>query len=101
MKHTFTLSTTTLALMGALSGGAIAADKLTYYCSAQEDWCQLMANGFEEATGIEVNMTRKSSGETLAQIKAESSNPKGDIWWGGTGDPHLQAAEEGLTEPYV
>ena len=43
----------------------------------------------------------KSSGETMAQLKAEASNPKGDIWWGGTGDPHLQAAEEGLTEPYV
>src|SRR4030095_13633329 len=35
-----------------------------------------------------------------AQVKAEASNPKGDIWWGGTGDPHLQAAEEGLTEEY-
>lgn len=60
-----------------------------------------MARGFEEETGIKVNMTRKSSGETFAQIKAESSNPKGDVWWGGTGDPHLQAAEEGLTTPYV
>ena len=28
------------------------------------------------------------------------ANPKGDVWWGGTGDPHLQAAEEGLTEEY-
>ncbi|MEM7260158.1 MAG: ABC transporter substrate-binding protein [Pseudomonadota bacterium] len=89
----------TLALMGFATHG-IAAEKLTYYCSAQEDWCQLMATGFEEATGIKVNMTRKSSGETLAQIKAESSNPKGDVWWGGTGDPHMQAAEEGLTEAY-
>lgn len=91
-----------------LAGAALAsstalasADKMTLYCSAQEDWCQVMANGFQDATGIEVNMTRKSSGETFAQIKAESSNPKGDVWWGGTGDPHLQAAEEGLTEPYV
>ena len=101
MKATMTaLGSTTIALIGALSGSAIAAEKLTYYCSAQEDWCQLMANGFEEATGIKVNMTRKSSGETMAQIKAEADNPKGDIWWGGTGDPHLQAAEEGLTEPY-
>ena len=25
---------------------------------------------------------------------------RGDVWWGGTGDPHLQAAEEGLTEDY-
>ena len=80
---------------------AMAAEKLTYYCSAQEDWCQLMATGFEEATGITVNMTRKSSGETFAQLKAEADNPKGDVWWGGTGDPHLQAAEEGLTEPYM
>lgn len=90
-----------LALSALLAGQATAADKLTLYCSAQEDWCQVMARGFEEATGINVNMTRKSSGETFAQVKAEASNPKGDIWWGGTGDPHLQAAEEGLTEAYV
>jgi iron(III) transport system substrate-binding protein len=45
-------------------------------------------------------MTRKSSGETYAQIKAEKDQPRGDVWWGGTGDPHLQAAQEGLTEAY-
>jgi iron(III) transport system substrate-binding protein len=45
-------------------------------------------------------MTRKSSGEFYAQLKAEASNPRGDVWWGGTGDPHLQAAEEGLTLEY-
>ena len=28
------------------------------------------------------------------------ANPKADVWFGGTGDPHLQAAEEGLTEAY-
>ncbi len=94
------------SLLGVIAGLALAAgmaqaDKLTYYCSAQEDWCQLMARSFEEATGIDVDMTRKSSGETYAQVRAEASNPKGDVWWGGTGDPHLQAAEEGLTEEYI
>jgi iron(III) transport system substrate-binding protein len=59
-----------------------------------------MVTAFERATGIKVNMTRKSSGENYAQVKAEAANPKGDIWWGGTGDPHLQAAEEGLTLEY-
>ena len=34
-------------------------------------------------------------------MKAEASNPRGDVWWGGTGDPHLQAAEENLTEEYT
>ncbi len=88
-------------MLATTAAAPASADKMTLYCSAQEDWCQLMARGFEDASGIDVNMTRKSSGETFAQVKAESSNPKGDVWWGGTGDPHLQAAEEGLTEEYI
>ncbi|TCS59899.1 ABC transporter substrate-binding protein [Primorskyibacter sedentarius] len=96
LGNTF-VGTLVLAISAA---SASYADKLTLYCSAQEDWCQLMARSFEDATGIDVNMTRKSSGETFAQIRAEATNPKGDVWWGGTGDPHLQAAEEGLTMEY-
>ena len=82
-------------------GPAARAESLTLYCAADEVWCQLMARGFEEETGITVDMSRKSSGEIYAQVKAEAENPKGDVWWAGTGDPHLQAAEEGLTEEYV
>jgi len=100
MHKTPLLTLPALMLAAGISTPLHAAEKLTYYCSAQEDWCELMATGFEEATGVKVSMTRKSSGETLAQIKAESDNPKGDIWWGGTGDPHLQAAEEGFGEAY-
>ena len=77
------------------------AKRLTLYCSPPIEWRELMVNEFEKRTGIRVKMTRKSSGETLAQIKAERTNPKGDVWWGGTGDPHLQAAEEGLTQAYT
>ena len=76
------------------------AKRLTYYCSTDIPWCELMKNEFEKRTGIRVSMTRASSGETLTKIRAEKSNPKGDVWWGGTGDPHLQAAEEGLSQAY-
>jgi iron(III) transport system substrate-binding protein len=79
---------------------ASAQGELVVYCTPQEEWCRPMVAAFEKATGIKVLMTRKSSGEFYAQLKAEAANPRGDIWWGGTGDPHLQAAEEGLTEPY-
>jgi iron(III) transport system substrate-binding protein len=93
-----------LAAIGAamLAQGmpAVAQGELTVYCSVQEEWCRPMMQAFERKTGIKVSMTRKSSGETFAQIKAEAANPRGDVWWGGTGDPHLQAAEEGLTEEY-
>jgi iron(III) transport system substrate-binding protein len=89
------------AVAGLLSaGGAAAQGNLTVYCAVQEEWCQPMVNAFQKATGITVSMTRKSSGEIYAQVAAEKANPKGDIWWGGTGDPHLQAAEEGLTTEY-
>ena len=35
------------SLVAIASVGAAQADKLTLYCSAQEDWCQLMANNFK------------------------------------------------------
>jgi len=95
-------TTPRLAAAAAMSiaAGAAAAEDLTLYCSPQIEWCDLMVEAFTRETGISVAMTRKSSGETFAQIKAEAANPRGDVWWGGTGDPHLQAAEEGLTEEY-
>ena len=83
-----------------LSHIAAAQGQLSVYCGVQEDWCRPMVAVFEKTTGIKVSMTRKSSGEIYAQIKAEAANPKGDVWWGGTGDPHLQTAQEGLTEVY-
>jgi len=91
----------TLALGASAAFGTTEAKaQLNVYCGVQEEWCRAMVNAFEKETGNKVNMTRKSAGEIYAQLKAESSNPRGDIWWGGTGDPHLQAAEEGLTEEY-
>src|SRR5512143_929681 len=88
------------ALALAMPLSVAAQGELVVYCTVQEEWCRPMVAAFEKATGIKVLMTRKSSGEFYAQLKAEAANPRGDIWWGGTGDPHLQAAEEGLTEPY-
>jgi iron(III) transport system substrate-binding protein len=89
------------ALLALVVGSAAAkAEDLVVYCGVQEEWCQAMMNAFTKETGIKVAMTRKSAGETYAQIKAESANPKGDLWWGGTGDAFLQAAEDGLLAEY-
>ncbi|WP_196260916.1 ABC transporter substrate-binding protein [Pelagibacterium limicola] len=98
-----TLATAGLAaasLMGM--GGAVNAQsgEVVLYCAADEAICRLLSESFQRETGINVLMTRKSSGETYAQIKAEEGQPRGDVWWGGTGDPHLQAAQEGLTSVY-
>jgi iron(III) transport system substrate-binding protein len=88
------------ATLAGSTGPAAAQGGLVVYCSVLVDWCQLAATEFERATGVKVTLSAKGSGETFAQIRAEAANPRGDIWWGGTGDPHLQAAEAGLTEVY-
>ncbi len=89
------------AALALLPAGAFAqANELVLYCTVGEEWCRAQSEAFTRETGIKVLMTRKSSGETFAQIKAEAAQPRGDVWWGGTGDPHLQAAQEGLTEEY-
>ncbi|WP_288076697.1 ABC transporter substrate-binding protein [Pseudomonas sp.] len=77
-----------------------AAERLNMLCAADNDWCELMRNSFEKESRVEVSMVRKSAGEIYAQLRAEANNPKTDIWWAGTGDPHLQASAEGLTEMY-
>ena len=69
-------------------------------CSAQAAWCSMIAVTFEKSQGVKVNMTMKGSGEAIAQIIAEKANPKTDVWFGGTGDPHLQAAEQNLSLEY-
>jgi iron(III) transport system substrate-binding protein len=84
-----------------LATPASAQGAVNVYCSNQVEACQGAAVAFERATGIKVNMTQKGSGEVLAQIRAEKDNPKGDIWYAGTGDPHMIAGEEGLTEDYT
>ncbi len=78
----------------------VPAQQLNVICPVQAEWCSLAATEFEKETGIKVAMVLKGSGESFAQISAEKANPKLDLWFGGTGDPHLQAAELGLTDEY-
>lgn len=97
------LTANVVVVLSLFVGGASAsADEksVNVLCSYQADWCTASKNAFEKATGISVNLTLKSTGESLAQIAAEKENPKQDIWIGGTGDPHLQAAELGITLSY-
>jgi len=76
------------------------AGQLNVICSVQAEWCNMIQTVFARSTGIKVNMSLKGSGEALAQLIAEKANPKTDVWFGGTGDPHLQAAEQGLSLEY-
>ena len=88
------------ALLAVTQAAQAQGGEFNLICSAQAAWCNILAVTFEKSQGVRVNMTIKGSGEAIAQIVAERANPKTDLWFGGTGDPHLQAAEQNLTLEY-
>jgi iron(III) transport system substrate-binding protein len=83
-----------------LASPAVAQQNLNVICSVQAEQCNMVQTVFSRITGIKVNLVHKASGEAVAQLNAERANPKTDVWYGGTGDPHMQAAEMGLTIEY-
>lgn len=91
-----------LTLMLTALGIAYAAPagRVTVLCSPNPAWCDAIKAEFPRATGIALDYVRLSSGEALARMRAERANPTFDVWFGGTGDPHIVANEEGITEFY-
>lgn len=96
MKHRF-IGVFLVFLLGA--GGA-QAQTVNVLCSPDLAWCEALGPAFEAATDFDLEFVRLSSSEALARIRAEAANPSFDVWFGGTGDPHLVAFNEGLTEFY-
>ena len=85
----------------ALFLGHAQAQRVNLLCSPDLAWCEALGPAFTEATGIDLEFIRVSSNDALARIRAEAANPIFDVWFGGTGDPHLIAAREGLTEFWI
>ena len=69
-------------------------------CGVQVEWCNAVQAAFAQETGIKVHMVKKSTGDAFEQLSAEKSDPTVDVWFGGTGDSHLQASESDLTLAY-
>ncbi len=92
-----------LALSSLMAAGTVQAQEagqVNIICSVQAEWCNLIQAVYARTTGVKVNLSLKGSGEALAQLVAKKANPRTDIRFGGTGDPHLQAAEQDLTLEY-
>lgn len=101
-------ATALAAALGFWLGGTALAEQtspapgtLNVLCGVDEDWCAAMEAAFERHSGLEITMTRLSTGEILDAIRMDRAAPTVDVWWGGTGDTHLQAAAEGLLEAYT
>ena len=97
------ISRIALAISGLVLCGAVfaaAESRLVVYCSALNTMCEQEVLAFEQKYKIKTNSIRGSTGSIFARIEAEKANPQGDVWYGGTLDPHSQAGEMGLLEAY-
>jgi len=81
MRQAGTLLFAAAALLSAAALPARA--DVVVYCSADEKMCRGLVTLFTKETGIKADMTRQSSGETYARVRAERDNPRADVWWGG------------------
>lgn len=89
-----------LLLVSLGVASAAPAGRVSVLCSPNLAWCDSVKANFPKATGIAMDYVRLSSGEAFARLRAEGANPSFDVWFGGTGDPHIEANELGLTEFY-
>jgi iron(III) transport system substrate-binding protein len=86
-----------------LASGADAAQGtagLNVLCSASKEWCQLLAQKYENAFRVPVTTTHMATNTALDKIRHPGAERAFDVWFGGTGDPHLEAAAQDLTVSY-
>jgi iron(III) transport system substrate-binding protein len=83
------------------AGGADAPQKqLNLLCSVPLPWCEALVKAFEQKTRIKVAVTQKGGADALALLAAQKNSPRFDVWYAGSGDAHLEAAEQGLLDEY-
>ena len=69
-----------IAMVLAQSGPAVAADALNIYSARHYESDDLLYDGFQEATGIPVNVIEGEGPELLARMRAEGKNSPADIF---------------------
>jgi iron(III) transport system substrate-binding protein len=87
-------------MMVSQAGNAAAASRLGMLCSATQEWCDLLSRKYEERFHVPVQVKQMGTNAALDEIRKTGGSGTFDVWFGGTGDPHLEAASEDLTLSY-
>jgi iron(III) transport system substrate-binding protein len=90
------------AVVSAMPASGLEApqNQLNLLCTVPLPWCEALAKAFEKNSGIKVAVTQKGGADALGILSSQKGSPRFDVWYAGTGDFHLQAAELGLIDEY-
>ena len=86
----------------ATSAGAEDPGTLTIYTARDKALATEVIADFEKANpnyAGKIQLLTLGAQEALERVKAEKSNPQGDVWWGGTQQQMQQAAAEQVLAP--
>jgi iron(III) transport system substrate-binding protein len=95
---TFRLFASALAIIAATTAAQAQTKGQVNVVCVTSEWCDAMKAPFEAKTGYTMEYLNLRSNESLVRLRAEASNPTFDVFYGGTGDPHLVGFNEGVTE---
>jgi len=75
--------------------------RLIIYSPHGKELLEAFASRFEQAhPGVNVEWLDMGSQHVLDRLRSEKANPQADLWWGAPSPLFMQAAAEGLLEPY-
>jgi iron(III) transport system substrate-binding protein len=101
LKRFLSIVAMVLVLAVMLVVPTMSAEKVVVYTTLDEPLAREVFAAFEKKTGIKVEWVRLATGECVARLEAEASNPQASMWFGGVGLGHIEAANKGLTTPYL
>ncbi len=94
-----------LTLAATLAAGllpvAALAQTLTVYTAGPGGLADAMAEAFEAETGIRVDVFQGTTGQVMARLEAEESNPQADVVVSASWGSALDMYERGLLMEYV
>ncbi|MCG3118949.1 MAG: hypothetical protein ALAOOOJD_01238 [bacterium] len=77
------------------------SQQIIVYSPHGKELLEDFASRFEQANpGVNVEWLDMGSQNVLDRLRSEKANPQADLWWGAPSPMFMQAAAEGLLEPY-
>ncbi|MDO5528149.1 MAG: ABC transporter substrate-binding protein [Paracoccus sp. (in: a-proteobacteria)] len=95
----FRVMTMTSALL--LGTTAAQADTLTFYTAGPGGLADALAAAFEAETGTKVEVFQGTTGQVMARLEAEESNPQADVVVSASWGSAVDMAARGLLMDYV
>ena len=95
------LRTTSLAATISLITSLAHADTLTFYTAGPGGLADALAEAFEAETGITVNVFQATTGQVMARLEAEESNPQADVVVSASWGSAVDMYERGLLMEYL